>query len=174
MILLVLTLIALIIFLTVFLIVGITMLIFDLTLDLPFVRTSNKKIETVLKFADVKKGQKVVDLGSGDGRLLFSTAKKGAISIGYELNPFLFLLSKLLSRINGLSKNVFIKKENMWSASLKDADVIFVFSLKSTIKRFEDFVFKNAKKGTKVVVNMNSFPSKKPQKEENDIFLYIV
>ena len=146
----------------------------DIFLDLPYVGTKKDKIATIVKLAKIKKNETVIDLGSGDGRLLLATAAKGAYAVGYELNPFSVLLSRLHTYLEGQSENVMVYRQNMWQADLKVADVIFVYSLKKTIAKFQDFVYKNAKKGTRVVVNTNPFPHKKPVKVENGIYFYKV
>ena len=144
----------------------------DLFLDLPYVATQRNKIETIIKLAQIKKGETAVDLGSGDGRLLFASAKKGAKAIGYELNPFLIALTLIHTKLKGLGNEVWIERKSMWTADLKVADVIFVYSLKKHIKKFEDFVFQNARPGTRIIVNLHPFPDKKPAKSKNGIFLY--
>lgn len=142
-------------------------------MDLPFVGTKKEKIETILKLANIKRGETVVDLGSGDGRLLFAAAQKGANAIGYELNPFLVLLTQIRAR--RIDKgSVDVKRQNFWKADLSVADVIFVYSFRKTMQKFEDFIYKNAKKGTRVIVNTNPFPTKKPLKAQDGIFLYII
>ena len=146
----------------------------DLFLDLPYVATQKHKIETIIKLAQIKKGETVVDLGSGDGRLLFACAKKGARAIGYEINPLLIFLTLLHAKLKGLSDNILVIRKNLWKADLEVADVIFVYAKRKTMPKFEDFVYKNARKGTRLVVNTNHFPNKKPQKEEDKIFLYVI
>lgn len=148
--------------------------VIDLFLDLPYVGAKHHQIETIIKLANIKKGETVIDLGSGDGRLLFAAAAKGAIAIGYELNPFLVVLSRLHAQLKGLSENVMVHRQNMWQSDLKVANVIFVYSLKSKIKKFEEFVYKNAKPDTRIVVNLHPFPSKKPFRGKEEIFLYKV
>src|SRR3989344_510063 len=146
----------------------------DFFLDLPYVGTKRQKIDTIIKLSKIKKNQTVIDLGSGDGRLLFASAQKGAYAIGYELNPFLVLISRFHAQLKGLTENVMIHRQNMWKADLKVADIIFVYSLKKSIKKFEDFVYKNARPGTRVVVNLHPFLDKKPLKEKDGIYLYKV
>ena len=146
----------------------------DIFLDLPYVGTKKGKIDTIVKLAQIKKNETVIDLGSGDGRLLLTAAAKGAYAIGYELNPFSVLISRLHAHLAGHAQNVMVHGQNMWQADLKVADVIFVYSMKKTIGKFEDFIYKNAKKGTRVVVNTNPFPHKKPVKVENGIYFYKV
>lgn len=158
--------------LLVFIAGSITILFSDFFLDLPYLGANKIKIETIIKFASLKKGEVVIDLGSGDGRLLIPCAKKGAVAIGYELNPLLYWLSKF--KTHGVSKNVIIKRESFWQANLKSADVVFVYSLRKYMQKFEEFIEKNAKKGTRVIVNTNPFPHKKPIKSESGIFFYKV
>ena len=168
-----------------FVIILFMFLLFDAFLDLPYVATQRRKIEIIMKFAQVKKGRRprghsglegetVVDLGSGDGRLLLACAKKGARAIGYEINPLLIFITLLHAKLKGLSDNIVVIRKNLWKADLEVADVIFVYAKRKTMPKFEDFVYKNAKKGTRLVVNTNPFPNKKPLKEEDKIFLYKV
>lgn len=145
----------------------------DLFLELPYVGAKKESITNILKLANIKKGETIVDLGSGDGRLLFEAAALGAFAQGYEINPFLILISQLKRKLKGLEDRVKIRDESMWKADLKVADVIFVYSLVKKMEKFEDFVYKNAKKGTRVVVNTNPFPNKRPTKTLGKIFLYI-
>lgn len=144
----------------------------DLFLELPYVGTQKKKIEIIMQFAGIKEGETVVDLGSGDGRLLIESAKQGAFAKGYEINPFLFMLSILHAKLEGLSTNIEVYKRSLWKADLKVADVICVYALIKTMPKMEEFIFKNAKNGTRVVVNTNPFPNKKAEKELNGIFIY--
>lgn len=146
----------------------------DLFLDLPYVATQKHKIETIIKLAQIKKGETVVDLGSGDGRLLFAAAEYGAKSVGYELNPFMIALTLVHTKLKGWGNEVWVEKKSLWLADLKVADVIFVYSLKKTIKKFEDFIYNNARPGTRIVVNLHPFPNKRPIKVENGIYLYKV
>ncbi|OGD85330.1 hypothetical protein A2164_04510 [Candidatus Curtissbacteria bacterium RBG_13_35_7] len=144
----------------------------DLFLDLPYVGTQHHKIETIIKLAQIKKGETAVDLGSGDGRLLYAAAQKGAKAIGYELNPFLIVITLIHTKLKGLGNEISIERKNLWQADLKVADVIFVYSLKKSIAKFEEYVYKNATPGTRVIVNLHPFPNKKPLKQKDGIYLY--
>lgn len=146
----------------------------DAFLELPYVGAKKESIKTIIRLANIKKGETVIDLGSGDGRLLFEAAKSGAFGEGYEINPYMIILSKLKRSLKGFDQQVKIINHSFWKADLKIADVIFVYSLRSKMKKFEDFIYKNAAKGTRVIVNTNPFPNKKPAKSIGKIFLYIV
>lgn len=157
-----------------FILIGLFLFILDLFLDLPYVATNRKKIETIMEYAQIKKGQTIVDLGSGDGRLLIESAKRGAFAIGYEINPLLIIVSKIHASIKGLGDRVEVKNTSFWKADLKVADVIFVYAFIKTMPKFEEFIWQNAKKGTRVVVNTNPLPNKNPLKSSNGVFLYKV
>lgn len=160
----------------------------DAFLDLPYVATDRRKIETIINLANIKRGETVIDLGSGDGRLLFAAARRGAKAIGFEVNPFLVAITRIKARLSNLhprgevkaaprlhpggGPEVIVKRQNLWKADLKKADVIFVYGRRKTMQKFQDFVYQNAKKGTRVVVNTNPFSNKKPLKSANGIFLY--
>ncbi len=165
-----------VIFLLLAIILGFTFFVVDTFLDLPYVATKKEKVATIITLANIKPRQTVIDLGSGDGRLLFASAQKGARAIGYEINPYLVLFTRIKSKILK-EKRVVVKKQSLWNANLKTADVIFVYGRGKTMKRFEDFVFKNAKKGARIIVNTDltkPFPTKRPIKSEKGIYLYSV
>lgn len=158
-------------------IIGFFFFLFDIFLELPYVATKRNKIETIIKFANIKEGETVVDLGSGDGRLLIASAEKGANAIGYEINPFLIGITLVHAKIKGLADKISVYKSNLWKADLAIVDVVFVYGRAKTMQRFEDFIWQNCKKGTRIVVNTNltiPFPSKKPQNQKDGIFLYVV
>ena len=59
-----------------------------------YAKSSDQRIKNIVKLADAKKGDKIVDLGSGDGIVLFSLADQGAKCTGIELDPYYIWLSK--------------------------------------------------------------------------------
>ncbi len=144
----------------------------DVFLELPYVASKKDKVSTIIELAQIKKGETIVDLGSGDGRLLFKAVEKEAFAIGYEINPFLILLTIIRSQLKGVAGHVEIYKKSLWRADLKVADIVFVYGRKKTMKKFEDFVYKNAQAGTRIIVNTNPFPDKKPVKSKNNTFVY--
>lgn len=162
-------------FLLLLILVGFFIYIFDAFLELPYVATKKNKISTIIELANLKKNETAIDLGSGDGRLLFAAAQKGAFATGYEVNPMLVLISRFHAKIKGLADKISVYKTSLWKADLKTADVIFVYARQGTMKRMQDFVYINAKKGSRVIVNTDltkPFPTKKPIKSENGIYLY--
>ena len=78
----------------------------------------------------------VVDLGSGDGLVLAEAANKGARCLGYEINPFLVLVSRL--RLRGRAT---ICMSNMWTAALpSDVTLVYAFSVTRDSERLGRYV----------------------------------
>lgn len=61
----------------------------------PYAPSDEDKIQRMLSLARAAKGDRAVDVGSGDGRVVIALAKIGAHATGYEVNPILYLISKI-------------------------------------------------------------------------------
>ena len=94
----------------------------------PYLPTRKKQILDAIKLANLKKGDFVVDLGSGDGAVQKVLAERGIHSLGYEINPYLFLISKI--RLHKYRKIAKVKLSNFWDQSLPtETSTVFVFLL---------------------------------------------
>lgn len=94
----------------------------------PYVPSHRKYVRLAFtKLYRLKPDDVVVDLGSGDGRVLRVATKHGARAIGYELNPLLVLVSRILG--HGDKKQSTILTD-MWSRDMpEDTTVVYVFSV---------------------------------------------
>lgn len=115
----------------------------------------------------------MADLGSGNGKLVIEFAKKGAIVTGFEINPLLVWISRRKIRKLGLQKNAQIRQENFWNADISGFDLISVFQIGFIMGNLEKKLKEEHKrKGMRVVSNTWTFPGKKPEKKEGNVFLY--
>ena len=64
----------------------------------PYVPTLRRNLKSALDLLDLKPGETMLDLGSGDGRVLLAAAKRGANVVGVELSPLLVAVSWLRTR----------------------------------------------------------------------------
>lgn len=138
----------------------------------PFLPTSKYKIDTIVKFSNARSGQKIVDLGSGDGRLLIALSKKGAEVHGYEINPLLVWWSRWRIKRVGLSKKAFVHKTNFWNEDLSSYDTIVLFGVGTIMPRLQKKLKKEINKDFKVVSNSFRFSNWNYNKEDDQIFLY--
>ena len=107
----------------------------------PYVPTHRRQIKRAFKeLRPIDSNDYVVDLGSGDGSVLAEVARLGASGVGYEINPILFLISKLrLAR----TSNIKIILGSFWGkAALAEVNVVYVFGESRDIKRMYDLVQK--------------------------------
>lgn len=120
-------------------------------LGAPFVPTSGKIIDEILKSANLRPGQVFIELGSGDGRVVRRAVKNFKVyGIGIELNFFLVLYAKILSRIQSLRRIEF-RVENFFNTDLSSSDIIFLFLLPKALERLKIKIEKEAKKETLVI-----------------------
>lgn len=142
----------------------------------PWWRTSKKTARAICKLADVKKGDIVYDLGSGEGTALLIAAKEfGATGVGVEIDLSRVIFAKLNLKRSGLSNIITIKRGNLFNEDISKASVIFVYLVPKTLERLLPKFKKELKKGTRVVSFRYEMdlPLKKYNKE-NNIRLYII
>lgn len=92
----------------------------------PYVPSHTKDVvQAVTKLYPITEGDVLLDVGSGDGRTLRQVSKLGGKAVGFEINPMLVLLSKILS-LN--DKNVTIKLADFWLVKIPDnVTVVYAF-----------------------------------------------
>jgi len=121
-------------------------------LEAPFVPMSKKNLEKMLKVANFKSGEKVYELGSGDGRFLVEAAKRyGIIGTGFEWIRWLVLLSNFKAKKSGVSDKVKFKKCDFWRENLSDADWVVVYLMPKSLDKLKSKLKAELKKGAKVL-----------------------
>jgi hypothetical protein len=152
-------------------IIGIMFYIVPLFFGAPYEGTANKKIDDIIKISKIKKGEKIADLGSGDGRIVIAFAKLGIESHGYEINPLLVLASRYKIKKLKLN-NAFIHWESFWKANLKKYDAIILFQYKTLMKNIEEKLKKELIRSSKIISYHWKFPDEKIAKNIGDVYLY--
>ena len=138
----------------------------------PFEPTSERKLKRIIKLAKIKKGEKAVDLGSGDGRIVIEMAKKGAEAHGFEINPILVYISRRNIKRAGLQGKAFIHWKSFWNENLGNYDLIVMFQFHTVMKRLKEKLKKEIKNKTRVVSYYWKLPNMKITKKDQNIFLY--
>ncbi|XP_055475005.1 ATP synthase subunit C lysine N-methyltransferase isoform X5 [Psammomys obesus] len=80
---------------------------------LPFVPATSKQIENVVKMLQHRRGS-LVDIGSGDGRIVIAAAKEGFPAVGYELNPWLVWYSRYRAWREGVHGSAKFYISDLW------------------------------------------------------------
>lgn len=145
----------------------------------PWLPTKGKDLARMIELAKIKEGDKVYDLGCGDGRLVFASAKRGARAVGLEIFVLPYLIAKIRS---WFVKNTNIKFKNFFQQNLADADVVFIFLMARAYDKLLAKFNQELRPGTRVVVYcfpINQWQDKlvtksKPTKNDLSIYLYKV
>ncbi len=138
----------------------------------PYVPTHQKRIQRALELANIKPGQKIADLGAGDGRILIEAAKKGAVAYGFEINPFLVWQARRKIKKAGLEYSAFCYCKSFWRQDLSKYDAIFIFGINYIMKSLANKLEKELKPDAKVISFVFPFPDGHPINQENGIFIY--
>jgi SAM-dependent methyltransferase len=125
--------------------------------DVVWVPTPEPMVAVMLDMAKVTPDDVVVDLGSGDGRLVIAAAKRGARARGVEYNPEMVRLSQQRARAAGVHDLATFIEGDMFEADIADATVMAVFLLTENMRRLQDR-FLALRPGTRIVSNTFGIP----------------
>jgi 16S rRNA G966 N2-methylase RsmD len=114
--------------------------------------TSDALVEKMLDVAKVTPQDYLIDLGSGDGRLVFAAAKRGARALGIEYDPDLVQLSKRSAAALGVDAKATFVKADLFESDFSQATVITMFLLPSINLQLRPKILA-LKPGTRVVSN---------------------
>ncbi len=140
----------------------------------PFVPTHRKQAHTMITLAGIRSGTKVIDLGSGAGRLLFLAAAHGAQAVGYELNPLLYIWTKIMIVLKGLSGRVEVRFQSLYHADVRQADVVVAFLFPKPMERLGPKLFAELPPGARIVSYAFPIPGHEPVLKQEGIFVYEV
>ena len=138
----------------------------------PYLPTGADRVERMLELAEVGPGTKLVDLGSGDGRIVRAAAKRGAEAVGYEINPILVLLSWQRARNEGVGARARFVRGDFRKADLSHFDVVAIYGVSSLMRSLEPRLEQELKPGARVVSNVFAFPHWQGR-AEGGIHLYV-
>lgn len=137
----------------------------------PFVPTPMKAVHKTLKYAKIKKGERVYDIGAGDGRFVHFAAKDyGADAVGYELDPFVFFIAKMRQWFWHWKGQII--QGSFLSHNLGDADVIVCYMMPRTLAKYQKKFEKELRKGTRIVsyaFHIGTWTPKKVVPREDEI-----
>ncbi len=138
----------------------------------PYVSTSADLVKVMMRLVALRPTDTVIDLGSGDGRLVLAAAKAGAKqAIGYEIDPVKVARSRRLAERQQLTQVTFFAK-SFWSVSWAEADVVFIYSLPFYMEALEKKLRKELKTGARVVTLVDHLPGWPLLAEEQGVRVY--
>lgn len=144
---------------------------FVLLFGAPYLPTRRLQAEQALDLLGLKKGDVFVDLGSGDGAVLVAAARRGLICYGYELNPFMWAVSRLRMLKYGTQAHIYCK--NFWKVPLpKGTKGVFVFLLDKYMVQLDKKLTAELSPQGRLVSYTFQIPGKSPMKTFEALYLY--
>jgi hypothetical protein len=138
-----------------------------------YVPSADEKIDAMIQLLALKPKDRVVDLGSGDGRIIIALAKKGVYADGFELNPILVQRSEQNIKDAGVSKKAHAYWKSFWDIDLSQYTAVTLYGIPYIMKDLEKKLLAELPKGARVASNAFTFPNWKPKKVENNVSLYV-
>jgi len=133
--------------------------------DVIYVPTPPEVVEEMLKLADVKKGDVLYDLGSGDGRIAVTAAKKyGIRAVGIDIDPERIREAKDNAARAGVEQLVRFRQEDLFTADFREATVVTLYLLPDLNVKLRPRLWKELKPGTRVVSHQFDMEDWKPEK----------
>ena len=139
----------------------------------PFVPTSHEKVRKMMDLVDLKKDEKLIDLGSGDGRLVLAAAKECKQATGVEISPLLYWVSKSKKLKTGTKNATFIR-DTLWNIDLSDYDVVSIYFIPHWMNKLKKKIKKEMKPGSRVVSHAFTFPDWQHTAKDGSIYIYKV
>uniref|UniRef100_A0A7J3X6X0 Methyltransferase domain-containing protein n=1 Tax=Thermofilum pendens TaxID=2269 RepID=A0A7J3X6X0_THEPE len=131
--------------------------------ELPFSATPEHVAEKALELAALKPGERLVDLGCGEGDVLVVAAGRfGAYAVGVELNPVLALRAAERVRRAGLGGSVDIVVGDLYSFDCSRFDVVFCYPSPTASRRLSLKLLSECKPGCRVVVHGSPLEGLRP------------
>ena len=135
----------------------------------PYYPTPETIVEKMLKLGELKAGEKMFDLGSGDGRIVILAAQKfHAEAVGVELDKDLSKQSSAKILKLGLDKSAHIVNGDLLKQNYGSADLVTVYPLPDAVNnKVQPLLDRQLKKGARIVAKDFDFRNWTPEKVEN-------
>ncbi|MDQ2084245.1 class I SAM-dependent methyltransferase [Xanthobacteraceae bacterium Astr-EGSB] len=135
--------------------------------DVHFVPTPQKVVDRMLDLARPKPGELLVDLGSGDGRIPITAAKKyGVRALGVDIDPERIAEAEANARQAGVTDKVEFKRENIFETDFSKADVVTLYLLETLNLKLRPRLLSELRPGTRIVSHAFSMGDWKPDRHE--------
>ena len=122
--------------------------------DVPYVPTPPVVVDTMLRLAGVGPEDYVIDLGSGDGRIVIAAAKqRGARGFGVEIDGELVGIARREAQRAGVAGRVEFKEQNLFVTDVSVASVVMMYLYPRLMMQLRPRLFAELKPGTRVVAH---------------------
>lgn len=138
----------------------------------PFVPSDDETTKAIVDEVIKQAGKKVIDVGSGDGKVVLALARAGVDAYGIEINPMLVWRSRRAIRKQGLEHKAIITWGNMWRTDFSSYDIVIIYGIKHVMKKLGEKLEKELPEGSIVITNFFVFPQWKPRTKKKRVLTY--
>jgi 2-polyprenyl-3-methyl-5-hydroxy-6-metoxy-1,4-benzoquinol methylase len=147
--------------------------------DVIFVPTPQEVVDEMLRLANVKKGDVLYDLGSGDGRIPVTAAKKfGVRAVGIDIDPERIQEANENAKRNGVTSLVKFRNEDLFQADFHEATVVTLYLLPDLNVKLMPRLMEQLKPGSRIVSHQFDMgkwrPDKKVELSGRTIYLWTI
>lgn len=146
--------------------------------DVIYVPTPDTVVEKMMEMANVQKGDYVIDLGSGDGRIVIAAAKHGAYAHGVEIDPERLREARANAEESGVQDRISFIEGDLFETDFSRANVIMMYLLRSLNLKLRPDLLDELEPGTPIVshsFNMGDWEADQYAEVEGDeIYLWYV
>ena len=133
--------------------------------DVIYVPTPYEVVDEMLKLGGVKQGDVLYDLGSGDGRIPVTAAKKfGIRAVGIDIDPQRIEEAKDNARKNGVTNLVQFRQEDLFRANFREATVVTLYLLPDLNVKLRPKLLAELKPGSRIISHQFDMGTWKPEK----------
>jgi len=141
----------------------------------PWHPISGRDLKRALDFCDARAGERIIDLGSGDGRVLIAAAKDYDLAgTGIEIDPIKVWLSNLRLRFAGVQNRIKIVRANLFDYDYSEADILFLYLSHQTLDKLFPKILEQLKPTARILCYRFCIRGMAPDKVNADktLFLY--
>lgn len=118
----------------------------------PYVPSPQRSVDRMLEMAKLKTGEKLYDLGSGDGRVVISAAQKYKVkAVGVEISDRLVASTRSQIQRIGLEEYASVVNADLFNVDVTDADVVVIYLMTHANERLRPKLEKSLKPGARVI-----------------------
>ena len=147
-------------------------------LDVPYAETRTEAVEKMLDMANVAPGDRVIDLGTGDGRMLLQAAARGAGGLGVDIDPVLVASANASAERQGVADRVTFRTQNLFDTPIADADVVTMFLLPEINLKLRPRLLRELRPGARVVSHAFTMGDWRPDRTErvggSRLYLWVI
>ena len=135
--------------------------------DVIYVPTPQEVVDKMLLMAAVKEGDVLYDLGSGDGRIVVTAAKRYKVrGVGIDIDPQRIREAKENARVAGVTDLVQFRNEDLFQTNISEATVVTLYLLESLNEKLRPKLLRDLKPGTRIVSHAFRMGSWEPERTE--------